>query len=246
MVRPQKLYETLSDEGQNKALNKTRDYMASSLDQTLTFALGGNEVGKSKGIDRRHMELITKRMTGSAVVTDSSNPAFTKGQTVDINEVNKWNNTHTGLKNARIENIADASKIVGRLAAETKKKGNVTLVQEGELISASVWNKLHSAGVKKIRVTDAAVAYSPKIAPLEGLKLTNENQWVGNLTAGREGNFKSEIARASMIGATDPLTDNRSRRMTGKLLRIGEGFNTPKSIANNFSSKLSNFFKKDK
>lgn len=248
MARPKDLYDKLSGEGQNKALNKTRDYMASSLDQTLTFALGGREVGKSNGIDRRHMELITKHQTSQGVVTDSLSPSYMKGQTVNINEVEQWNRTHTGLKNARNESISNASRIVGKLAAETKKKGNTILVQEGELITSSVWTKLQMAGVKKIRVTDEAIKYSPTIAPIDmnnNMKLTNENAWVGNLAAGREGNFKSEVARASMIGAVDPLSDNRSRRMTGKLLRIGEGFNTPKSVANNISNKLLNFFKKE-
>lgn len=245
MVKPEMLFKTLG--GKKDALNKTKDYMASSLDQALTLSLGGNHVGKQGKVDRRHMELITKNMTGYGKVTSMGVGGYTKGQTADINELDAWNKTHAGFINATTESINNAAKIVGKMAAETYKarQGN-TIVQKGEMISSAIWTKLQAAGIKKVRVCNAAITYTPEINSLKNTRTINEKSWLSNLSANKEDNFKTQIAKASLMGATDPLSDNRGRRMAGKLLRIGEGFKIPRKIGDSFSSKLSNFFKKSK
>lgn len=247
MVKPTTLLKTLSSGGQKDALNKTKDYMASSLDQALTLSLGGSQVGKQGKVDRRHMELITKNMTGYGKVTSMNVGGYTKGQTVDTNEVDAWNKQNAGFINATDESINNAAKIIGKMAAATyKSKQGAAIVQKGEMINSTIWTKLQATGIKKVKVCNAPVTYTPEINSLKNTRTINEKSWVSNLSANKEDNFKTQVAKASLMGTTDPLSDNRGRRMTGKLLRIGEGFKVPRKVGDSFSSKLSNFFHKKK
>ena len=55
------------------------------------------------------------------------------------------------------------------------------------------------------------------------------------------------LGQGAAYGQVDTLQDNRSRTMTGKLLRVGKGFDVAKKdkdLSNSFANAIANMFKK--
>ena len=160
------------------ALQDTQDYLTNAMQYAFQKTVPNS-------LDRRHMETIVNKLTSKVKVTDTGNSHFLKGQIVDRNEAEAWNN-----KNSNSEEIKP-------IQFENKLYSKNSVVGEGH------------------------------------------DNWFSNM--GHQSVFH-QIARGSTFGQVDKLDDPRSRLMSGKLLNVGEGYETDKNVANNISSSMYNFF----
>lgn len=232
---PKKLFELKSQaEGQEKALNETRDYFA----DTMQYAIKSSNAY----MDRRHSELIASKLTGTGMIMDSGDSPYMKGQKADINLFERWNEENcTGTKTIDIS-TSNPSRLVGRQITENVISNNKIVVPKGTMIDNLLANKLHTV-TNTVKVTYKPIQY--QVIP-EGQMATStdpQNRWFSSLGAQK---IKQGISSAMSMGSVDNLQDPASRLMTGKLMNLGDASNYNEKFRNKFTNNMRNFFKNKK
>lgn len=236
---PNQLLQFRSDAvGQSNAINETRDYLASTLAQSYSQAVGNGKISD------RHLETIVSKLTSKATVMDTGSSNLVRGAMINSNAADKWNAANAGPQNTKRIPISKAHEIVNKYAGKTyKNKSGATIVEAGRMITADAVAKLLAAGHKHIYVYGAPIQYTNTLIRTEDAGSVGSENWLSNLGAKAP---KQQIARGAMFGQVDKLQDSRARIMTGKMLPVGEGFNKPKSVINSISTNIKNFFLKKK
>ena len=92
--------------------------------------------------------------------------------------------------------------------------------------------------------TQKPIQYEAAIARVKTAPKIGNDNWLSGL--GTEG-INTVLGQGAAYGQVDTLQDNRSRTMTGKLLRVGKGFDVAKKdkdLSNSFANAIANMFKK--
>lgn len=227
-ANPQKLFKNKSEElGQQGALNYTRDYLSSSMQNAIS--------GAGSYMDRRHSETIISKLTSEAMVIDSGDSPYMKGQKADVNLFEKWNSD-----NAKkiIELSPTDMKLTNSILAEDILNGSNLVFKKGTLITQKEVLIL-SKYPKKIKVFAKPIQYQ---VSLQGQSTASKSgNWFSDL--GTE-DVKSVLVSGAKVGAIDNLVDPRSRLMAGKILNIGDGINMDKTTKDTYSNNMLNFFMK--
>ena len=109
----------------------------------------------------------------------------------------------------------------------------------GDVVNRTVVEKWNRENPTQKPIQYEAAIAGVKTAP----KIGNDN-WLSGL--GTEG-INTVLGQGAAYGQVDTLQDNRSRTMTGKLLRVGKGFDVAKKdkdLSNSFANAIANMFKK--
>ena len=227
---PKNLFKLKAEaEGQNKALNYTRDYLSDSMQYAIQ---------KSDAyMDRRHSEMIVSKLTGMGKVIDSGDSPYLKGQKGDINLFERWNKENcTGTKIKEVSSM-NVQELVGRTLAMDINGASKTIFRKGQEILPEYIPVL-SKYPGKIKVNMKPIKYEV-ILQGKGAASTNNN-WFSSL-AGTQG-IGDPLAAGAMMGSVDKLQDPRSQLMAGKMINTGEAVDLKDEFKNKFTNKMSNFF----
>lgn len=244
-ANPVKFFKAKTDAvGQDAARSETQDYLINSLNYAITQSLdGSNKHPNSNKINQRHLETIVSKMTSKVKILDSGSSSYIKGQETDKNAVDQWNSSHTGIGAYRNESITNKNGVINKVSVDlVKTKKGMKVVGAKDVITEDVYNSLVANGVKNIRVVDKPIVYE-NLLMSKGTVADNGNESFFSNMGAR--NIGKQIARGATMGQIDTLDDPRSRLMTGKLLRLGEGFKVPRDIADSISTKMKNLFTKN-
>lgn len=229
---PQEIFQLSIDQGNDKALDKTRDYMANTLEYAFANTVGDGT------IDRRHLELAVNRATSKVKITDSGNSPYMPGQVIEKNEADRWNSDNINSFTTDKVSVNNTKRIIGSQAQ--KSYGNT--VKKGDKITENMLGQLILSGVKNVEVSKKPVEYVPEVMGVKSAITAGNENWLSN--AGYQ-DVGTQLARGLAYGQKDDLSSIRSRQMTGNLLPIGSGFNllkTFKDKANSFKESLINMF----
>lgn len=236
---PKQLLSLKSDvAGRDVALNETRDYLSNSLVDAFNRAAGTGKVSN------RHLETAISKLTSKATVTDSGSANTVKGAVINTASAQKWNEQNATPLSARRIPLSRSQELVGMIANKTykDKAGNV-IISEKEKITPQHITRLAATGFKAISAYKAPIEYTPQLVSYQSAGSYGSENWLSNLGTS---NIKDQIARGAMFGQTDKLSDPRARTITGKMLPVGEGFNTHKNVINTIGTNVRNFFLKHK
>lgn len=229
---PKKLFELNRDSvGQQKALDITRDY----LTNTMQYAVQASNAY----MDRRHAEVMSAKLTGTAMVIDSGDSPYMKGQKGDVNLFERWNQDNcTGTKTKDMSTSIPANLVGRRLAQPIKIKGK--MLAQGIVIDNAIASSLASVA-KNVKVSYKPIEYSVMPQGKTGSSLDPENSWFGSLGSEK---VKQGIVAGSVLGAVDNLKDPRSRLMTGKMMDIGTTAKYNDDLKTRYTNRMANFFSK--
>lgn len=219
--------------GQEKALGYTQDYLTDSMQYAFTKTVGDGS------LDRKHMETIVSKLTENALILDAGDSKFTKGQTVDIAAIQRFNDESSLPYSAKVVSVTNAKDVVDRISAENIVLNGKTVVKKGQLITVDMLPTLMSLPNKNIKVMPKQIQFEVQLKGKKGVDNVGHDNWFSNL--GGESIYK-QLARGGAFGQVDRLQDPRARLMAGKMLNIGEGANVPSQVKNSISSKMMNFF----
>jgi DNA-directed RNA polymerase subunit beta' len=238
---PKDLFKLKEEEfGQDVALDYTKDYLTRSMEATFDQSIGSGK------IDSRHLEVIVGKLASKVTIEDPGDSNFIKGDSADKNLVDEWNAINANSLSGNRVPLANAGKIVGRMSGETYKdsKGNI-IVAKGEMFTRSNLPQLMMGKVRDVRVNMRPIKYRAEINSKSTVIPKGHQNWVSNL--GHE-NIYEQLARGATLGQVSNIDDPRSRLIMGKLLNIGEGYQSQeKEVAKPtlFSTISKLFSKKD-
>lgn len=235
-VAPKVFFENYRQSvGDAKATSAAQDYINLTLQQAAASTVGKNTV------DRRHTELLAKKMTSQATIINPGNSPFTKGQVADRNELDRWNNTHALNSRGTAVSTKDVHAMVGQLAGQDYSDNLGIIVKRGEKITSDKAMRLSRSKHRKITVLPAPIQYSTNLGTISTLPTTGSDNWfsqVGFQDVGKT------LATGAAFGKEDQLDDVRGQIMAGKLPSIGTGFKYSRKERNTIPSKMFNFFSK--
>lgn len=219
-------------------IRDAQKYLAASMQYAIEASLGSGKV------DRRHLEVTVGKMTENVKVLKSSTSPFVPGDVIKKTVADKWNREHTGIMNVVEKNLkTDKLDILGaRLATTYRDKQGLIVCGEGTELDENNINKL-SKITNTVKIIPAPIKYEPQLLGVSSASTANTG-WVSNL--GFE-DVKTQLGAGATYGNIDPLTDTRSRQMTGKIPLVGQGFKIHqqnKDLSNSFADSLMNMFKK--
>jgi hypothetical protein len=235
-ANPKELYRLKAEEfDEDTALDYTQNYLTDSMDYAFAKTTSPGT------IDRRHEETIIGKLTSKALVIDAGDSPYMKGEVVDRNALIKWNTENSTPYSIKNISLANAAAIIGRKSAETyRDRKSTVIIAKGEVINDMTLLALKNAGYKEIKVLLKPIIYENQLYSKDTIATHGHENWFSNL--GHK-DIYTQLARGSMLGQVDKLNDPRSRQMAGKLLNIGEGFNTPKDKANGIATRMLNMFR---
>lgn len=238
-ANPKDLMELKSDAvGNMKALNETRDYLSASLTNAFNQAVGEGKISD------RHLETIVSKLTSKSIVTDSGSSNTVKGAVVNTDSAQKWNAQNATPLSARRIPLSKSQELIGMISNQTyKDKAGQIILREKEQITMAHISRLVAAGYKAIKAYKSPIAITPKLVGYQEAGSYGSENWLSNLGTSH---IKDQLGRGAMYGQTDRLSDSRARIMTGKMIPVGEGFSTPKTVINNIGTNIRNFFLKRK
>lgn len=229
---PKRLFKLKSEsEGQKNALNYTQDYLVNSMQ----YAIGAS----GAYMDRRHSEAIISKLTGTAMVTDSGDSPYMKGQKADVNLFEKWNRDNcTGTKTKKISpSSLPPNKLMGYTLANDVNINGKSILRKGQIIDNTNINLVS-------RLSSIVVALKPIVYTMEMqgqlAASVNQDNWFSNLASSR--GIGNAISSGAAMGSVDNLQDPRSRVMAGKLNNIGDVATLTNEFKDKYGNKMSNFF----
>lgn len=238
-ANPKDLIELKTDAvGNIKALNETRDYLSASLTNAFNQAVGEGKISD------RHLETIVSKLTSKAVVTDSGSANTVKGAVINTDSAQKWNAQNATPLSARRIPLSKAQELIGMVSNQVyKDRAGQIILKDKEQITMAHISRLLAAGYKTIQAYKSPIEIAPKLISYQEAGAYGSENWLSNLGTSH---LKDQLGRGAMYGQTDTLSDSRARIMTGKMLPVGEGFSTPKTVINNIGTNIRNFFLKRK
>lgn len=239
---PGKLFNIKSTEvGGEAARALTQDYMVNSLNFAVDTSIGGGRQESGK-IDQRHFETIVSKLSSKVKVTDPGSSSFIRGEETDKNLVDQWNGMNTGIGASRDVFISNKNDIIGKLSSDlVRSRKGEKIVGASQEITEEIYNKLAAEKIKNIRVIAKPILYENLLMSKDQAAYRGSDAFFSNLGSK---NISRHIVRGAVTGQVDPLEDPRSRLMTGKLLRLGEGLKVPREIADSITTKMKNLFAK--
>jgi DNA-directed RNA polymerase subunit beta' len=219
---------------QEVALDYTQNYLTKGMEYAFDKSIGEGK------IDSRHLETIVSKLTSVVTVIDPGDSNYARGEVVAKNAADQWNAVNAGPYSSEKLPTSQASKLIGKISQNSlKDKNGNFIIKKGEAFNSQNIGTLLLANVKEVNVAKRPIKYKVQLESVGTIPTKGHENWFSNL--GHQSVFE-QLSRGSTLGQIDELEDPRSRLMSGKLLRIGQGFNYPKQKADSIATKMYNLF----
>jgi len=235
-ANPRQMFDMKKQElGGKEAVKDIQDYLSKSMEYAF-----GKTVGND-AMNSKHTEIMVGKMTSNVKILDPGNSDYLKGQVVNRNEAEKYNQSIKNGAGKKKLGITNVNGILNHPSAKTYKFKNQVVVKAGQPITKTDISKLKSLRVKNIEVLPKPVVYDEMIMSKNTVPYAGHDNWLSNV--GYE-NINSGLASGAAFGQVDKIDSPKTRLMTGKIMNVGEGFNADKSTVSGFGRKMYNFFAK--